>query len=132
MKAQPIIFADFEPGRELGAHVEAYAPALATSWQRIFGGAAPRGAAEGASLAVVLAMRAYLTVVSPRPPGNIQARQRFQMHSLPRTGEAIRSEVRCIDKKIKRERLYVDLQVQGTGDEGRVLYTAVMSLIWAQ
>ncbi|MDN8618476.1 hypothetical protein [Variovorax ginsengisoli] len=132
MKAQAITFADFEPGRELGAHVEAYAPALATSWQSIFGRTAAGGMAEGASLAVVLAMRAYLTVVSPRPPGNIQARQRFQMHSVPRTGEAIRSEVRCIDKQIKRERLYVDLQVQGTGEDGRVLYTAVMSLIWAQ
>ena len=132
MKAQAITFADFEPGRELGAHVEAYAPALATAWQRIFSGASPGGTAEGASLAVVLAMRAYLTVVSPRPPGNIQARQRFQMHCVPHTGEAIRSEVRCIDKQIKRERLYVDLQVQGSGEDGRVLYTAVMSLIWAQ
>lgn len=132
MKAQHITFADFAPGRALGEHVEACAPALATSWQSIFGSASAGGAAEGASLAVVLAMRAYLTVVSPRPPGNIQARQRFQMHSLPRTGETIRSEVRCIDKQIKRERFYVDLQVQGTGDDGRVLYTAVMSLIWAQ
>ena len=77
-------------------------------------------------------MRAYLAVVSPRPPGNIQARQRFQVHGLPRAGETVRSEVRCLDKQVKRERFYVDLQVQGSGDDGRVLYTAVMSLIWAR
>ena len=129
MNAQHISFADFEPGRPLGEHVEACSPALATAWRGIFAGAS---ATEGASLAVVLAMRAYLTVVSPRPPGNIQARQRFRMHSQPRIDETVRSEVRCIDKQIRRGRFYVDLQVQGTGEDGRSLYTGVMSLIWAQ
>lgn len=132
MKVQPITFADFEPGRSLGEHVEQCAPDLAASWQDIFGAASGGTAAEGASLAVVLAMRAYLMVVSPRPPGNIQARQRFRMHALPRIGETVRSEVICIDKQIKRERLYVDLQVQGTREDGQLLYTGVMSLIWAQ
>jgi len=132
MTVPPITFADFEPGSPLGSHVEACAPALAKSWQSIFGSADAGSAAQGASIAVVLAMRAYLAVVSPRPPGNIQARQRFQVHGLPRAGETVRSEVRCLDKQVKRERFYVDLQVQGSGDDGRVLYTAVMTLIWAR
>jgi hypothetical protein len=131
MKVQHITYADFEPGITMGEHVETYAPELANVWQSIFGSAHVGGAAESTSLAMSLAMRAYLTVVSPRPPGNIQARQRFQVHSLPRAGETIRSEVCCLSKQIKRGRFYVELQVRGAGPDARLLYTAGLSLIWA-
>ena len=130
MKPACLCHADFLPGSALGEHVEAYSPELAAAWRAIFGTAEP-GPAEGASLALVLAMRAYLTVVSPRPPGNVQARQRFTLHRQPRAGETVRSEVRCLDKQIKRERRYLDLQVQGQGDDASPIYTGVLSLIWA-
>jgi hypothetical protein len=129
----PILFADFAPGASLGTFSETYTPELAQAWQRIFvssdqcGG----GAAEGASMAVVLAMRAYLTVVAPRPPGNVHARQQFTLTALPRAGEAVRTVIRCASKEVKRDRFYVDLQVQGTGDGGRDVYRGCMSLIWA-
>jgi hypothetical protein len=129
----PILFADFQPGAALGTHTESYTPELARAWQRIFvspdesGG----GAAEGASMAVVLAMRAFLTVVAPRPPGNVHARQQFTLARLPRAGEQVRTVIACAGKEIKRGRFYVDLQVQGTGDGGRDLFGGRMSLIWA-
>ena len=88
--------------------------------------------AERTSIAVVLSMRAYLNVVSPRPPGNVQARQRFQVHALPAPGEVICSEITCVGKQVKRERFHVELQVRGTGTHGRPIYTAVMGLIWAK
>lgn len=134
MKPQFVAFSHFQPGTALGEHVEPYTAELAATWQAIFGQHPADGAggpAEAASVAVVLAMRAYLTVVSPRPPGNVQARQRFQLHRLPHVGETVRSVVHCTDKQVKRERFYVDLQVQGTGEGGRALYTGVLSLIWA-
>lgn len=134
MKARLLTYADFQPGAALGEHVEPYTPELAAAWRSIFGDAAGEGAsgpAEAASVAVVLAMRAYLAVVSPRPPGNVQARQRFTLHRLPRPGERVRSVLHCVDKQIKRERRCVDLQVQGLADGGEPLYTGHMSLIWA-
>ncbi|QHE83886.1 hypothetical protein [Hydrogenophaga sp. BPS33] len=134
MKPQVITFADFQPGIALGVHVECYTPELAATWTSIFGqqtddGA--NGAAEAASVAMALTMRAYLTVASPRPPGNVQVRQRFHLHQLPRLGETVSSVVHCIGKQVKRDRLYVDLQVEGVGDHGRPLFTGVLSVIWA-
>ncbi|WP_151448935.1 hypothetical protein [Lacisediminimonas profundi] len=129
-----ITFADFQAGAVLGEHIEAYDRNLVNAWQRIFGSAPADGAnsaAEAASIAMVLAMRAFLTVVAPRPPGNVHARQQFRLDTLPQPGEQVRTVVSCVDKQVKRERLYVDLRVQGSGDDGRALFTGCMSLIWA-
>ena len=130
----PILFEDFEPGALIGERVEVYDVQQAQRWQAIFGSGAADGAngtAEQASMAVVAMMRAYLHVVTPRPPGNVHARQKLTMHGLPQAGEAIRVVVRCAGKEMRRERRYVDLQVQATGEGGRALFDGLISLIWA-
>ena len=129
-----ITFEDFKPGAVMGESVEVFDEKLAQRWQKIFGDQpadGANGAAEGASLAVVMMMRAYLNVVAPRPPGNVHARQRFSLESMPRQGEAIRTVIACMEKELKRERRYVELQAWGTGDEGRSIFTGRMTLIWA-
>ena len=129
-----ITFEDFKPGAVMGEGVEVFDEKLAQRWQKIFGDQpadGANGAAEGASLAVVMMMRAYLNVVAPRPPGNVHARQRFSLESTPRQGEAIRTVIACMGKELKRERRYVELQAWGTGDEGRSIFTGRMTLIWA-
>lgn len=130
----PILFDDFVPGSSLGEIELPFEPALAQSWQAIFGSQPEDGAgggAEGASMAVVMMMRAFLNVVAPRPPGNVHARQQLHLSGTPRTAEVIRTEMRCIGKEIKRERRYVELQALGTGEGGRPLFDGRMSLIWA-
>jgi len=134
MSAVPVLYEDFMPGALMGEQVEVYDAEQAKRWQSIFGvepddGA--NGAAEGASMAVINMMRGYLNVVTPRPPGNVHARQRFQMHDIPKPGESIRIVVRCTDKALRRERKYVELTVQGSGAHSRPLFDAVLTLIWA-
>lgn len=134
MSAAPILFEDFQPGALLGERVEVYDAEQARRWQAIFGDRpedGAQGAAEGASMAVVNMMRAFLHVVTPRPPGNVHARQQLRLRELPRCGEAIRVTVHCAHKELRRERRYVDLQVRGTGTGGRALFDGVISLIWA-
>jgi hypothetical protein len=129
-----VTYDDFVPGQILGETTESFDPALTDGWQRIFG-ARPEdgagGAAEGAGIAVVMMMRAYLAVVTPRPPGNIHGRQAFALVDAPRLGERIRTVVTCVDKQIKRDRRQVELQTQGTGEGGRLICTGRMTLIWA-
>lgn len=132
----PITYADFQVGALLGEHAEAYTPQLAQAWRRMFGQTSSADnpatdAAEAASIAVVLSMRAYLHVVSPRPPGNVHAREQFTLIAPPRAGEWVRSVVTCLDKSIQRERRCVDLEVQGSGDADRPLFSARMRLLWA-
>ena len=131
--SKAITFDDFRPGAVMGEAVQTYDAALSDRWRRIFGGAASDAnrAAEAASLAVVMMMRAYLAVVTPRPPGNVHARQRLSFASLPQPGEAVRNVISCTAKEIRRERRYVDLTVNGSGADGRPIYSATLSLIWA-
>ncbi len=129
-----ITFEDFNRGAVMGESVEVFDEKLVQRWQKIFGDqpvGGANGAAEGASLAVVMMMRAYLNVVAPRPPGNVHARQRFSLESTPRQGEAIRTVIACVERELKRERRYVELQAWGTGEGGRSIYTGRMTLIWA-
>jgi hypothetical protein len=130
----PITFDDFQPGAVLGENVQTFDPELSTRWRGIFGDQpedGARGVVEGASMAVVMMMRAYLGIVTPRPPGNVHTRQRFSLTEPPRQGESIRSVVTCMSKELKRGRRYVELQVQGTGEGGRSIYGGGMTLIWA-
>lgn len=134
MKVDPILFDDFRPGVPMGEYEEVYDAQQAGRWQTIFGSTAQKNAnaaSESASMAVVAMMRAFLHVVSPRPPGNVHARQQLQMHALPRLGETMRIAVACAGKEIRRERRYVDLSVRATGDGGRALFEGRISLIWA-
>ncbi|MFQ6721398.1 hypothetical protein OMF40_14025, partial [Bordetella pertussis] len=76
-------------------------------------------------------IRAYLNVVTPRPPGNIHAQQILSIDGLPGVGETVRSRIRCLGKEIRRERRYLQLEVSGVGERERNLYTGRMNLIWA-
>jgi hypothetical protein len=132
--SRPITFDDFVPGAVMGETILVFEPALAQRWRSIFGDApadGAGGAAEGAGLAVVMMMRAYLSIVVPRPPGNVHARQRLQLADTPRCSEAIRTVVTCLAKEIRRERRYVELRACGTGDGGRAVYDGHLTLIWA-
>ena len=132
--SRAILFDDFVPGAVLGAATQVCEPALAECWQRIYGSdpaLGANGAAEAASLAVVMMMRAYFEVVTPRPPGNIHARQRLTLDGLPRAGESIRTVVSCRARELRRERRHVELALDGRGDGGRAIYRGIITLIWA-
>lgn len=129
-----ITFEDFEPGTVIGEIVETFDADLSEGWRRIFGSDPAAGAgtsAEQAGIGVVMMMRAYLRVVSPRPPGNVHARQQFRLQGAPQPGEPLRTAVRCVHKEMKRGRRYVELEVAGTGHGERPVYTGRMTLIWA-
>jgi hypothetical protein len=129
-RARPYLFDDFVPGAALGEATCTYDEATATQWRRIFGAGTPPGA-EAAGIAVALMMRGYLSVVAPRPPGNVHAGQRLRLSSLPQPGEPVRTVVACADKVTRRERRFVDLEVTATGIGQRPLFAGRLTLIWA-
>lgn len=129
----PILFDDFVPARSLGCCELDYDDALAQGWRRIFGGDGPGSGsqAEAASAAVILMMRAYLALVSPRPPGNIQAKQSIVFASLPGAGDRLRIAIDCHAKEIKRDRRYVELLARGHKQDGAPVFQGMLTLIWA-
>lgn len=132
--SDPILFDDFKPGARIGETSLVYKDDLARQWGRIFGAARDEAdrAAEAASIATVMMMRAYMSVVAPRPPGNVHARQHIALDAVPALNEIVRIEISCVGKEMRRERRYVELQVDGSGKGGRPLYRGLMTLIWAR
>lgn len=126
----PFLFDDFSAGALLGSHQMVYDDALVDHWQRIFG-SAPMPQAQAASLAVVIMMRAFLAVVSPRPPGNIHAKQLLRFSRLPTPGDQITTTIRCRSKDIRRGRRYVELEANACRQGGGFLFQGVLTLVWA-
>ena len=122
----------FTPGALLGEWVEPMDAGLASTWEQLFGSSERDRVAQQTGLCIALMMRAFLKVVTPRPPGNIHARQILAIEQLPQVGDTVSSQIRCIDKQIKRGRHYVDLEVTGYGADRRTVYIGKMSLIWAK
>jgi hypothetical protein len=129
MKSRPLLFEDLVPGAELGRHVATWDEETSRYWKSIFPDDVNAGA-EGAGMAVALMMRSYLAV-TPRPPGNVHARQRLHLVSPPVKGETVHTVVSCAGKQIKRERRYVDIGISATGADERLLYQGTLTLVWA-
>lgn len=133
MGESTFFFESFEPGVVLGQRVEVYDETKALLWRQIFAQEEPGAgsAAEAASLALSNMMRAYLTVVAPRPPGNIHAKQTFRLHSPPRHGEALDVTVSCAGKEVRRGRNYLELKIDGVGAGKRPVFEGLATIIWA-
>lgn len=127
--SQPIRWEDFQPGAALGEGTQRFEDELSQAWRNIFG--EDDGPAEAAGVAVAMMMRGYFGAVTPRPPGNVHARQRFTLEAMPQPGESIRTVVRCLSKELRRGRRYVELEVRGSGAGGRAVYSGILTLIWA-
>ena len=126
----PITFEDFQPGEALGEASLDVDAAMLASLEAIYGVAAQPGRPVPLPLCTALMMRAYLQVVSPRPPGNVHARQWLQLHAPLHAGDCVRTRVRCLAKELKAGRRWVTLEALGEVADHPV-YTGRFTLIWA-
>jgi acyl dehydratase len=128
--ARPITFDDFQPGKALGEADVAVDAAMLASLQAIYGVTVLPGQPVPLPLCTALMMRAYLQVVSARPPGNVHARQWLQLHGPLQAGDCVRTRVQCLAKELKAGRRWVTLEAQGEV-AGRPVYTGRLTLVWA-
>lgn len=122
-------YAMFEPGRVMGQSRAVFDAAQLEAWRELF----PEDDAPGVmpqGMVAVIAMRAYAEVVQPRPPGNIHAAQRFELHRLPHVGETLTTTITCVEKEIRKERRRVTLQMDCAGSGGPA-FRGRMTVLWA-
>lgn len=129
--ADLLTFERFVPGAEIGRFTERIGAEVLARWRALYPWDAPAGDRLPNGLATVLLMRGYMNTLSPRPPGNVHARQTLALHSAPRVGEAVTTTYRCAGKEMRRERRYVEVDAQARGEDGRLLFDGRMTLIWA-
>lgn len=129
--AEVLTFDSFRPGASMGRATEAIDGEALESWRQLYPwDAAPAGELPS-GFATVLLMRAYMRILTPRPPGNIHVRQRLELLAGIAPGEEVTTELECVGKELKRERRYVELACRATGKGGRPLFDGRMTIIWA-
>jgi hypothetical protein len=126
-----LTFDAFTPGASMGSATEVIDERVLGLWRRLYPWDAATEGELPPGMATVLLMRAYMRILTPRPPGNIHARQHMELISPARLGEEVTTSMVCAGKELKRERRYVEMASRSTGADARLLFTGRMSLIWA-
>ena len=80
-----ITFDDFRPGANMGHATDVVDEHILDLWKQLYPWDTVAAGELPPGLATVLLMRAYMRILTPRPPGNIHARQRMELElSQPR------------------------------------------------
>lgn len=127
-----ITFDHFKVTQDFGSVVQRVDDSMIESWKKIYGDngvSADSEIPEGMMQA--LAMRAFLNLVTPRPPGNIHLGQTMRLHAVANLDDLISVSVVCAGKQIRKERKIVQLAVSGRTDRGKAVFDGEMTLIWA-
>ena len=121
---------DFVVGKEIGAETMTLGPQLFSAWARVFPEECQTNLAPPGMIAVVT-MRAFTTVVAPRPPGNVHGSQSYEVKRLPRAGEVLTTRITCLGKEIKRGRRWVYFGSETSGDGDDFCFGGRMAIAWA-
>jgi hypothetical protein len=120
----------FVPGEVYGEHRFEVSPTEIAAWHALFGGESDGWMPPG--MVSVVAMRAYLVVVTPRPPGNIHGASHFEVRRRVRAGESLLTTVSCETKELRKTRRIVHLGLRCRGSDGAPVFDArVTSLVAA-
>lgn len=126
-----LTFDRFIVGKSYGSLTEAPDTALVGHWRRLYPQDDFPPDCAPPAIATVLMMRAYMHLLSPRPPGNIHARQQMTLGAPIRLGDSVSTEIECAGKELRRERRYVTVRARGTNQHGIPCFDGVLTLIWA-
>lgn len=127
----PILFDDFKPGHILGEVRETVSLSQMKAWRSLYDLEPAQPDTVPLGLATVLMMRAYLTAVAPRPPGNLHAQQSMRVFRRIALDEIVVTRIACQAKELRGLRRKVDLLATGASEDGRPIFTGLITLFWA-
>ena len=126
--SHPFTFDRLVPGMLVGERADRIDRQSLDLWQDIYGQRATDPLP--ADFASVLVMRAYLTIVSPRPPGNIHRLLTVRMHEPLRAEVPLAVAVTCAGKRARDSRLDVQFHV-AVRTAGRLAVEGEIDMRWA-
>lgn len=124
-------FEKFIPGQSVGTDSLVIDRALFDDWVALFPDDAEIWPLMPPGMAAPVVLRSYMKLTAPRPPGNVHAGQRFEMHRLPRIGDTAVTELVCLEKRLRKGRRWLTLATTTRDADGGDLFTGRMTLIWA-
>jgi hypothetical protein len=133
MSDKPLFTYDhYEPGKVYGVKEFTVDDAVVAKWRTVYPGDNDPGVMPAGMLAMIV-VDAVLSHNAPRPPGGVHGGQTFDVNRMPRIGETLLTEVKCLDKEIKKNRKWVRaLTTTRSKDTGELLLTGIMTTLVAQ
>jgi hypothetical protein len=122
------VYDTYEVGKVYGTDEFRVTRACVRDWLAMYPGEAD-GEVMPPGLVVLIQQQAYKRIVTPRPPGHIQGRQRFQLHLLPVGETVIHTAVACLSKEIRKERRWVEMGFRGLTAAGALVYTGINTVL---
>lgn len=125
-------FDHYVAGRLYGPHRLTIGADLESQWLQVFPQDAWQDDTVPPGMLSVITLLAYTNVITPRPPGNIHAGQRFDVVRLPRRGETLSTTIRCEDKQVRKGRRWVYLAFETLDDAREPVFEGRFVSIVAQ
>lgn len=124
----------FTPGQLIGRSEVALDAQMFARWFAIFpqdetdaeAGRMPMG------LSAPLLMQAYAAILHGKPKGNVHGGQLFSFAALPRLGDVVVSEMRCLGKRLSGQRKWLELGIRSAHPDGTLYWNAKMTVLWAE
>jgi hypothetical protein len=125
------LYDTFEPGKLIGTRTLTLERDLLDRWFQLFpddrdGDRMPAG------MIAVIYSRAYSDILLPRPPGNVHGAQQFSVAELPSVGDTLVTSLSCASKEMKGERRWVKFSSETRRDDKTLLFSGVMTTLWAK
>ena len=116
---------------QIGATCLMVDKAMLDTWQSLYG-KRPEDAPLPLAFAPMLLMRAFLTIVTPRPPGNLHVGQSYRVTGMPCPYRAIFATVHCSAKELHKSRRVVTFIIKlAETDEAAPLVSGTSTMFWA-
>lgn len=132
MMTEVLIFDNFSVGRLMGSHAYTIDQAAFGRWIGLY----PQDEAHypkiPPGMALMVVMRAYMSILSPRPEGNIHAGQKLEVFDLPNVGDTVRTEITVRDKELRKNRRWVHLDTVTRNEAGGLVCRGENITIWAR
>jgi len=125
------LFDTFQPGTLIGTRSLTLDHGLVERWLMLFPDDRD-GERMPAGMAAVVYSRAYSDILLPRPPGNVHGAQRFSIARLPSIGDTLVTYLSCEGKDLKGDRRWVRFASETRRDDHTLLFSGLMTTLWAK
>jgi hypothetical protein len=125
------LFDTFEPGKLIGTRTLTLDRNLVERWLTLYpedrdGERMPPG------MTATVYSRAYSDILLPRPPGNVHGAQQFKIARLPSIGDTLVTSLSCESKELKGDRHWVRFVSETRRDDRTLLFSGLMTTLWAK
>lgn len=124
-------FDQFSPGMSFGRVRWSPDRAAFLRWNSLFRTCPVDQATLPPGMIAMVSLRAYMTLLASRPPGNIHALQQTRIQHLPLIGAALDTELRCLSCETRNGRRWVRFETLTSLEDGKPCFSGEMTMLWA-